>query len=82
MAWECSDCNAREDEKEKVVVDAVCHHCGKPLCRDHQVIVGQDEAFAPAAPEEPALRDRSAVHCESCRRTHHSRATLLEGLPT
>lgn len=82
MGWECSDCNIREDEKEGVFVDAVCHHCGKPLCRAHQVTVGTDEAFAPGGSDDPVPADRSAVHCESCRRTQHARATLLEGLST
>ncbi|HET6289346.1 MAG TPA: hypothetical protein VFG15_21680 [Amycolatopsis sp.] len=80
MAWECGDCNAREDEEKGVAVDAVCHHCGKPLCREHQVIVGIDEAFAAPPEVLPIPGNRSAVHCDTCNRTHHVRATLLEGI--
>jgi hypothetical protein len=82
MAWECSDCNAREDEQGAVVVDAVCHHCGKPLCRAHQVNVVLDDAFtasgltAVGLAALPALQGLGAVHCDSCGRTHHN-----QGLP-
>ncbi|WP_372669598.1 hypothetical protein [Amycolatopsis kentuckyensis] len=70
------------------MVDAVCHHCGKPLCREHQMVVALDEAFTPTRLADTVLStglDGSAigfgVHCESCRRAHHGRATLLDGLP-
>ncbi|MGW3996089.1 hypothetical protein [Amycolatopsis sp. NPDC004772] len=85
MAWKCSDCDAEEDSAGKVVVDAVCHHCGKPLCRLHQQAV-LDDAFAvdtSAAMDSIGLIpvDRIAVHCESCRRDHHPRAALMNGRP-
>ncbi len=80
MAWECSDCNAREDGDGKVVVDAVCHHCGKPLCRPHQLAV-IDDAFATTDSDGLIPEDRIAIHCDSCRRTHHLRATLLDRTP-
>jgi len=74
MAWECSDCNAREDDE--VAVDAVCHHCGKPLCREHQVVVLLDDAFAPVGLKDPVLQNLFPVHCDSCGRAHHG-----QGLP-
>ncbi|WP_410674059.1 hypothetical protein [Amycolatopsis sp. cmx-4-68] len=77
MAWECSDCNAREEEDGKVVVDAVCHHCGKPLCRDHQQPL-IDDAFATSESDGLIPWDRIAIHCESCRRIHHLRATVMD----
>ena len=39
MAWECGECNNRKD------IDAVCHHCGKPLCGEDQVWIA-DFVFA------------------------------------
>jgi hypothetical protein len=78
MAWECNDCDAREDSDGKVVVDAVCHHCGKPLCRSHQLAV-LDDAFAVTESDGLIPVDRIAVHCESCRRAHHPRTTLMDG---
>ncbi|MEU5260487.1 hypothetical protein [Amycolatopsis sp. NPDC021455] len=88
MAWECSDCSEREDDQDGVVIDAVCHHCGKPLCRKDQMVVALDDAFAPARltdvvpPEGFGVAPAGfAVHCKSCLTAHHGRATLLEGLP-
>ncbi|MEV0675519.1 hypothetical protein AB0I60_03245 [Actinosynnema sp. NPDC050436] len=70
MAWECAECHTREGADE-VFVDAVCHHCGKPLCHHDRVSV-VDDAFG----EE----DRQvAVHCKECKQRHHPRATALEG---
>jgi len=75
MAWECAECNKPEDAKRKM--NAVCHHCGKPLCsschRARFKLV--DDAYS----DEPGL-SQEAYHCGDCRRTHHLRASLLEGL--
>jgi hypothetical protein len=60
MAWECAECNSKESGGKKI--DAVCHHCGKPLCREDQVEI-LDNAFSGAAP--------TAIHCDSCRRKYH-----------
>lgn len=64
MTWECAECHATE--KHGARIDAVCHHCGKPLCRDDQELV-PDLAFASASGEVGA----EAVHCRSCKREHH-----------
>lgn len=84
MAWGCADCNDREDDQGTVVIDGICHHCGKPLCGKHQVKI-TDEAFAPSGSPLPKLADlvlgeQTAVHCESCRRGHHGMG-MFEGLP-
>jgi hypothetical protein len=60
MSWECAECNAREDRQTRI--DAVCHHCGKPLCRWDRVLVA-DLAFAGG---------QVAVHCGPCKRRHHA----------
>ena len=64
MAWECGECNAREDRHTRIY--AVCHHCGKPLCREDQVRI-VDFVFA----DEPGPVGRIAVHCRPCMRRHH-----------
>ena len=72
MAWECAECNIREGapaEYGQVVIEAVCHHCGKPLCRQDRVHVVDDEFGAPA------------FHCRECRQRHHSRAVRVDGQP-
>jgi hypothetical protein len=64
MAWECAECNT-PDRK----IDAVCHHCGKPLCRADRIVI-IDDAFASTR----AQRGPAAVHCRACRRRYHSGA--------
>lgn len=67
MTWECAECHATEDRDDKQTrIDAVCHHCGKPLCRDDRLLV-PDRAFAPTPGEVGA----EAVHCRSCKRRYH-----------
>jgi hypothetical protein len=62
MALECASCGSGEK------VDAVCHHCGKPLCgdRDSCRFEIQDSAFG-SAPASPVV----AVHCRECWQTFH-----------
>lgn len=64
MSWECVECNAPDSK-----VDAVCHHCGKPLCRDDRVVI-IDDAFASISGQ----RRQVAAHCRSCRRRYHPSA--------
>jgi thymidine kinase len=65
---ECGECTAVhgrlvEGTNQVARVNAVCHHCGKPLCQVHRLLLA-DEAFS---------RDDSgylptACHCSECRR--------------
>lgn len=64
MAWECADCHTPESQGTRI--DAVCHHCGKPLCREDRVLL-PDYVFA-ASPGDVGAE---AVHCRSCRREYH-----------
>jgi hypothetical protein len=68
MTWECAECH--EPEGKRVRIDGVCHHCGKPLCRDDRVLI-VDKVFMPAGEAGVA-----AVHCRSCRSEHHSRGDI------
>ncbi len=68
VGWECIECNA---EEPPTPIDAVCHHCGKPLCRKDQIVIA-DDAFATFLGEAGR-----AVHCRACRRRHHR----LPGIP-
>lgn len=64
--WECAECNSRETDSGTVRINAVCHHCGKPLCqKDRTQII--DNAFS----SEHGPAGRSAFHCRPCRRLHH-----------
>lgn len=71
MKVECAECNAAEDlgsaenKRDAVVIDAVCHHCGKPLCQHHRIAVA-DPAFAGTRWSQP-----SAYHCAACKKRHH-----------
>jgi hypothetical protein len=65
MAWECAECNSPEERDSPI--DAVCHHCGKPLCRGDRVVVA-DRAFSGVA----GAMGRTAIHCRACKRRHHA----------
>lgn len=67
MTWECAECHRAEGKG--VRIDAVCHHCGKPLCRDDRKLVPADSVFS-----EPAA---DAVHCRSCKSEYHPRELSL-----
>lgn len=82
MTWTCGECGRADGQKEtgtggdfEVAVNALCHHCGKPLCNlDRDVGSCQlwipDDAFcADGKPLPPAC------HCRDCARTHHPGAT-------
>lgn len=64
MSWKCGACG-QMDGRGGVIVDAVCHHCGKPLCREHQVEVW-DTAFR----SDKETSWVSTIHCAECRRNH------------
>lgn len=66
--WMCGHCERVEDGKERIegtdellVVDAVCHHCGKPLCQEHQRR-RIDEGFS----YERREGRPESVHCNTC----------------
>jgi len=64
MTWECAECHATGDDRR--LPNAVCHHCGKLLCRADQRVIA-DVAFDPAGGEA----DQTAIHCRACWRQHH-----------
>lgn len=63
MSWRCGKCG-EVDGKIDNRVNAVCHHCGKPLCQDHRIEI-LDEVFS---------SDCKAYHCEECKKNFHPRA--------
>jgi len=69
MAWECAECNVKESAGRKI--DAICHHCGKPLCRDDRIEIA-DNAFSSVGSAGP-----TAIHCRACRRKYHAGAVPL-----
>jgi hypothetical protein len=62
MVLECANCGSTEN------VDAVCHHCGKPLCSDLENcrFEIEDSAFD-STTTSPVV----AVHCRECWQTFH-----------
>lgn len=71
MSLQCAVCSAT-DGKDGQVVDAVCHHCGKPLCTHHRILI-LDEQFANRGAPTP----RNAYHCATCRQTYHARSHVV-----
>jgi hypothetical protein len=69
VTWECVECNV-EDRQNRI--DGVCHHCGKPLCRNDQVLI-PDDAFSTFSGEASQV----AVHCRACRRRYHPGSVSL-----
>lgn len=65
MSFRCEHCSKTEPT---IKVVAVCHHCGKPLCKDDAIGL-HDPAFATEVGEAAPI----AVHCRPCRERYHSR---------
>jgi hypothetical protein len=65
VSWECAECGRKEDRV--VRVDAVCHHCGKLLCRDDRIEIA-DSAFASTLGQ----LGLTATHCGGCKRQYHA----------
>ena len=84
MTWMCVDCNTLETREpstgparteDEVVVDAVCHHCGRPVCRTNRFLI-TDDTFA----AEPGTPPAASFHCKECYRRHHDRAQAFDEL--
>ena len=65
-------------------VISVCHHCGRPLCEEHGLVISADDAFDDSG-EEPdrrtaqsgtsaVKRPQPAMHCKQCLDESHPRA--------
>jgi len=69
MQWECAECGAAEgqllDGGTRVAIDAACHHCGKPLCQKHRIVI-DDPALAPTLTSA-----RAVYHCAACKKQFH-----------
>ena len=72
MSWECAECGAVEG-KDGVKIEAMCHHCGKPLCQKHRLRVA-DEAFS----SDSTPISRAAYHCDECKKAYYPRGVLVE----
>lgn len=65
LTWECSHCGKKEPE-DGVVIDVVCHHCGRPLCSADRIAI-HDEVFDYQSQPRAVM----AFHCEQCKRRFH-----------
>lgn len=69
MPWECGECGSQEGKKDgEIMIDALCHHCGKPLCKKHRISI-EDDAFS-----NTSTLSRQAFHCADCKKAYHPRA--------
>jgi hypothetical protein len=73
MAWECAECLRNQ-------MTTVCHHCGKPLCGEHVVVIVDDALSG----DEGTVTTRAhtlsgrARHCADCQKQHHPRAQVVK----
>ncbi len=65
MILKCAQHGEEESASNPIYL---CHHCGKPVCRQHGSLLADDDDFAPS--DGPLTS--SAMHCPECIR-HHSR---------
>lgn len=83
MTWKCGECGRFEEERSEVeagdvTIDAVCHHCGMPLCSresdegwcqhwidDDGRLLGAQDAIPPTC------------HCRTCLDRHHPSARTV-----
>lgn len=86
MTWKCVDCNTPETTgparpEDRVVVDAVCHHCGRPICRKNRFLIADVAFSAAAGPAAAGMPSPAAsFHCKECYRKHHDRAQAFDEL--
>jgi hypothetical protein len=73
MAWTCAECRETEGN-DKIFVNAVCHHCGKPLCGNDRFRI-LDEVFS----EVEGKVSRMAVHCKTCKQKYHPKVSVAVG---
>lgn len=78
MTLRCSEDGRPEDLSRNHAI-YICHHCGRPVCQDHGLVVSADDAFDDSA-EEPRDGTTSvkrvpqpAMHCKQCAEDSHRR---------
>lgn len=77
MPWVCGNCNRAEGKNGssgEIKIEAVCHHCGRPLCQDDRFQV-EDDAFG----YKGAGGESYASHCLECAKQYHPRAERIGG---
>ena len=65
MSWECGECGAVEGKNE-TKVEAICHHCAKPLCEKHRRLI-TDKIFS----SYDGPFGNKAYHCDDCIKIYH-----------
>jgi hypothetical protein len=78
MTLKCTVDGRPEEAPHHVIF--VCHHCGRPVCEQHGLVVPADGAFdasgeepdrTPQSGAHPARRPQAAMHCKQCTEKHH-----------
>jgi hypothetical protein len=60
-------CSVNGEQWDRRTPLYVCHHCGMPICAQHGLTIGADDAFD--ASDSPV--SRAAMHCPACAEKHH-----------
>jgi hypothetical protein len=86
MTLKCTVDGRPEDSNHVIFV---CHHCGRPVCEQHGLVVSADDAFddsgdepdrrIPQSAAHTAKRPQAAMHCKQCIEKDHPRARSHPG---
>jgi len=74
MPWKCGECGGVE--RDELKVEVLCHHCGKPLCLKHGILIRDDVFVTWETHHGDAFE--SANHCEECKKFYHPKAKPLQ----
>lgn len=86
MTLKCTVDGRPEEAPNHVIF--VCHHCGRPVCEQHGLVVLADDAFDESGEEPdrtpqsaaPTVRHpQAAMHCKQCVEKNHPKARAHPG---
>jgi hypothetical protein len=78
MTLKCSEDGKPEDLSRNHAIYA-CHHCGRPVCQDHGLVVSADDAFDDSVEDSgddtTSVKriPQRAMHCKQCAEQDHGR---------
>jgi hypothetical protein len=80
MTLKCSEDGKREDLSRNHAIYA-CHHCGRPVCQDHGLVVSADDAFDDSVDDTTSVKraPQPAMHCKQCAEQDHGRVSKHPG---
>jgi hypothetical protein len=84
MTLKCSEDGRPEDLSRNRAI-YVCHHCGRPVCQEHGLVVSADDAFDDSVEASgtgtTSVRrvPQPAMHCKQCAEQYHRKADKHPG---